>query len=298
MDRHSLRGPLFILAAALCFSLGGLFIRLSPFSPLATNGGRCAIAALFTLFFQKKRPRPNSSIWTAALAVCLTGVLYTGATRFAGAGVAITLQYTSTAFVVLLSFLLFRERPSRRDVAACALVLAGVILVFRGGFSGAGLAGCCMGLGSGISYACVFLARRFPGAEMQSGYLLGEILGAAIGLPFLWKERALFSLSAIGVLAVLGVFQMGLSYLLLAKGLEETPPLPASLIASVEPVLNPLWAALFLKEQMSQSALLGAGLVLAACLWSTLSPQKTGPSAHSRRAHRQTLHKNIRNVSF
>lgn len=269
-----LKGPLCILGAAFCFSLGGLLIRLLPFSPLAISGARGAVAALFTLAVRREPLHINGSTAAGALSVCLTGILYTGATRYAGAGAAITLQYTSVAFVVLFSFLLFGERPKKADLAACAAVLCGVALVFSGSFAAAGAFGCLLGLASGASYSLVFLCGRFKGADAASAYLLGEALCGAVGLPFFFAERTLVDLHTIEILLVLGVFQMGLSYLLLLKGLKTTPPLTASLLACAEPVLNPLWAALFLGERMAPSAVCGGALVVLSSLFRGLLHKK------------------------
>ena len=44
---------------------------------------------------------------------------------------------------------------------------------------------------------------------------------------------------ALGLL--LGVFQLGLAYALLTTGIRYIPPVTASLITGIEPVLNPFW---------------------------------------------------------
>ena len=73
-----------------------------------------------------------------------------------------------------------------------------------------------------------------------------------------------FSASAIGCILVLGVFQLGLGYILFTKGLEQTQPVSASLISTIEPILNPILVAVFYGEKITPLAILGAVIVICA----------------------------------
>ena len=63
-------------------------------------------------------------------------------------------------------------------------------------------------------------------------------------------------------LVVLGVFQVAVAYILLTIGLKTTPPVTASLVSGIEPVLNPILVAVFYKETMGPMALIGAAVVI------------------------------------
>ena len=63
---------------------------------------------------------------------------------------------------------------------------------------------------------------------------------------------------------VLGVFQVGLAYVLFDKGAKLTSPVSASLIGLLEAILNPVWVFLFYGEKVGKFALLGAAVILAA----------------------------------
>ena len=60
----------------------------------------------------------------------------------------------------------------------------------------------------------------------------------------------------------MGAVQVGLAYLLMAKGLAHTKPVAANLICMTEPVLNPIWVALFYGETVGVLSLAGIGIVL------------------------------------
>ena len=58
------------------------------------------------------------------------------------------------------------------------------------------------------------------------------------------------------------MFQVALAYILLAIGLKTTPPVMASLVSGIEPVLNPILVAVFYHETMGPFALIGAAVVV------------------------------------
>jgi drug/metabolite transporter (DMT)-like permease len=69
----------------------------------------------------------------------------------------------------------------------------------------------------------------------------------------------------------LGVFQIGISYILFIKGVRGgTRPLDASLIGFIEPLLNPVWVFLFVGERPSAWALLGGAIIVTAIAFHTV----------------------------
>jgi drug/metabolite transporter (DMT)-like permease len=69
-------------------------------------------------------------------------------------------------------------------------------------------------------------------------------------------------LNQLGIVAVMGALQLGLPYFLFSKGLQSVPLLEASLIALIEPVLNPVWVALTVGEIPSTGTLSGGLMIL------------------------------------
>jgi DME family drug/metabolite transporter len=70
----------------------------------------------------------------------------------------------------------------------------------------------------------------------------------------------------LAVIGYLGVIQIGLAYVCVAKGIRHVPALEASSLLLVEPALNPVWAWMIHGEQPSAWALSGGALILAATL--------------------------------
>ena len=84
----------------------------------------------------------------------------------------------------------------------------------------------------------------------------------AISIPFLWQGAP--SLAGWGALAFLGIFQIGLSSLLLNYGVKHVTAVQSLLTAVLEPIFNPVWVFLFLGERPGPRALAGGAVILVA----------------------------------
>ena len=250
--------------AAVLYSIGGLCIKLIPWSGMAINGGRTAIAlVVIGLYLRLTNHRPRMNLWVlvGALAVCGTNILFSIANKLTTAANAIVLQFTAPIFVILFSILFFGKRPKRLDMLACGLVLGGVLLFFIDSLSAGGMLGNVLALLSGVSYAGVFLMNDMPDSDAISSVFWGDVISAVVGLPWLGYETD-FSQNTLTALLVLGIFQVGLAYILLSEGLKTTPPVTASLVSGIEPVLNPVLVAVFYHEMIGPVALTGATIVV------------------------------------
>ena len=63
---------------------------------------------------------------------------------------------------------------------------------------------------------------------------------------------------------ILGVFQIGLPFILVARAIKELTAVKAVLIQALEPILSPLWVVLFIGETPTPLALLGGAVVVGA----------------------------------
>lgn len=258
------KGTLYVFLAAVLYSIGGLCIKLIPWGGMAINGARTAIAlVVISLYLKMTHHRPKMNLWVlvGALAVCGTNILFSIANKLTTAANAIVLQFTAPIFVILFSILLFGKKPKRLDLITCTLVLGGVLLFFVDSLSAGGTLGNILALLSGISYAGVFLMNDMPDSDPISSVFWGDAISAVVGLPFLGYETE-FSATALTALVVLGVFQVALAYILMVEGLKTTPPVTASLVSGIEPVLNPVLVAVFYHEMIGPIALVGAMIVV------------------------------------
>ena len=261
-------GTLFVAVSALLYSIGGLCIKLIPWNGLFINGARTAIALMVIggyMLLVRHPLRFNRWILLGAITVSVTNTLFSVANKMTTAANAIVLQFTVPIFVMLFSMLFFGKRPQRIDVIACVVVFGGIVFFFLDSLEMGGGIGNLLALISGVTYAGVFLLREMPNSDAISSVFWGDVLSAITGLPFLFQETQ-FTTTAWISLIVMGLFQVGLAYVFLCIGLQTTPPVTASLITGIEPVLNPILVAVFYKEQMGRFALIGAAIVILAVI--------------------------------
>ncbi len=274
------RGTLCVFLAAVLYSIGGLCIKLIPWGGMAINGARTAIALVVIGAYLKTthhKPRMNLWILVGALSVCGTNILFSIANKLTTAANTIVLQFTAPIFVILFSVLLFGKKPQKLDLLACGLVLGGVLLFFVDSLSAGGMLGNILALLSGVSYAGVFLMNDMPDCDPISSVFWGDVISAVVGLPFLGYETS-FSVTTLISLLVLGVFQVGLAYILMVEGLKTTPPVTASLVSGIEPVLNPILVAVFYHEMIGPVALVGAMVVVGSVvLYNVILARQTNP---------------------
>ena len=262
--RRSRLAVLCVVAASVCFSTGGLFMKLIPWSALAINGARNLIgAAVVGLFLLLTRHKPVMNKTVAVGALSLMGVTTTFAlaNKMTTAANAIVLQFTAPVFVILLMAVLYRQRPKRADVLTCAAVLLGVVLFFVDGIRAGNLAGNAVAVISGICYAGVFMMNTGKGADAISSSFWGQLISGVVLTPLCFRETDFSTPVLLAVLA-LGVVQVGGAYILFSLGIRHTPAVSASLITGLEPVLNPLWVALFYGETFTALSAVGAVIVV------------------------------------
>lgn len=265
-------GIYLVLIAAMLFSIGGLCIKMVPWSPLAINGARSLISVM-VLATYLKIIKHKIVINRAVLfgAVCMTGTtsLFCVANKLTTAANAIVLQFTAPIFVILLMWVLKNEKPKKLDILACVVVFSGIICFFVDGLLVGNMIGNSIAVLSGICYAGVFMMNSFEKSDAISSVFLGHALSAVTGIGFVFGETDFGSQAIIGII-LLGVFQMAIAYIFMSKGLEQVSAITASLTTAIEPILNPLLVAFFWGEMISPLSLVGAAMVIVGVIGYTL----------------------------
>jgi drug/metabolite transporter (DMT)-like permease len=261
----------------MLWSLGGLLLKVVDWHPLAVAGGRGLIAGVFLLVWVR-RPKFTWSATQigAAVAYAACTVLFAVANKFTTAANAIFLQYTAPIYIALLSFWILGERTRRADWVTIAFAIGGMALFFVEELTFAGMFGNIIAIGSGVGFAvmALLLRKQKDGSPIES-IILGNLIAGAIGLPFMLTSAPPGAVG-IGALLVLGIFQLGLPYLLYAYSIKRVTALEAVLIPVIEPVLNPVWVLFFLGERPGPLALLGGAIVLGAVVVRSLIALRMG----------------------
>jgi len=272
-------GRLLIAAAALLWSTGGLAIKLVPLPAMGVVFWRSLVAGLVILAaFRPSRASWRHAAPSTVIVYALMILTFVSATKMTTAANAIFLQYTGPLYVLALAPFLLKEPFRRADAAAVAVALLGMSLFFVGRLDPGALAGNLVAVLSGVFFGLtVLLLRRDASGDAIPSVIAGNLAAAALALPFAWGNLAL-DLRGVALVLFLGVFQMGISYILFVRGLGTVPAAEASLLGMLEPTFNPLWAFLGLGETPSGWASLGGLIVLAAVGARTLLGGRAAPA--------------------
>ncbi len=235
---------LLILAAAIIWSTGGLFIKWTSLSGLALSFGRSFFAAITVALFTRREGFRLNRV------TALASLLY-------------------AALLVLFV---------RRDILIVIACLLGMSLFFVGKLRPQDVSGNILALTSGLCFAFYFLLLRHSSSRevnRASSVIYGNLLvvlatapAGMAALPHLTRHDGLSVL-------YLGVVQIGFAYSLFTLGMAQgIRSLDASIIGYIEPVLNPIWVFLVLEERPSLWAICGGAIIITAVLVHTITKMK------------------------
>jgi drug/metabolite transporter (DMT)-like permease len=300
-----LSGAALVAFAAICFGTLGPVTRFAADAgvealPLVT--WRATIGALvvgWVMALGMARGRAVSvglgSIPVRERALMLGGVI-AGATvnlgiflAFLRVSIALTLLlfYLYPTLVAVVSAARFGEPFDRRRVVALSASLLGLVLVF----AGAGSLGAIDPIGIALAFLAA-LAQMFyvlaarhgfasiPSAQaaaitMGGGALVYLAIAAVVGtLPSIIEPLA--SPAGLGIIVFAGTIGAGLPTLAFVMGIRRLGPPRAAILATLEPVVGVLLAAVLLAEIPAPVQLLGGALVIAG---GALSQLGGGPAA-------------------
>jgi drug/metabolite transporter (DMT)-like permease len=266
-----------LLLTAVLWSLGGILIKWVQWHPMAISGMRSAIGALaIRIAFRNLHFTWSRSQIGSAVAYAGTVTLFVVATKLTTAANAILLQYTAPIYVALFGPWFLGERPRREDVVSIIVILGGMALFFLDRLTPAGFWGNVAALGSGLCFGglTLFLRSQKDGSGIES-ILLGNLLAAAVGIPFMFHSMP-DARSWAGLL-LLGTVQLGIPYVLYAMAIRHVPAVTAILVPMIEPVLNPIWVLLFIGEVPGPMAILGGTIILGAVAIRCIRFRRDGP---------------------
>jgi drug/metabolite transporter (DMT)-like permease len=263
-DANLARGRLLIVAAALLWSLAGVFIKLLEVSPLTIVFYRSLFACLiFTPFLRRDNFQISGPVALSVLAYTAAITAFVSANKLTTAANAIVLQYTAPIFVFLFSRIVLGEKIARLNGLALATGMLGVSVISVDSAGEPEMAGVSLALLSGLLFA-VYMVNLRRTHSINPVYLTW-VNNAVCSLLLLLVVRSQLALAwnQLVLLAVMGAVQLGLPYYFFSRGLQTVSLQEASLIALIEPVLNPIWVALTIGEIPSRATLAGGGLIVA-----------------------------------
>ena len=273
------KATLEMLLCAALWSIAGILFKLIPWNGFAVAGMRSLIAGI-TIYISMRlmgfRYVLNRRTLIAGFFSGCTYLCFTVANKLTTSANAIVLQFTSPVFIIIYSAVLFGRKPKKEDLAVVLFTLLGISLFFLDQLKPGYLIGNFVAIGAGMFMAGMYVAvGEIEEEERFSGILNGQALTFLVGLPFFIVTKPAVTPTALIALLALGVFQLGLSYVLYVKASKYCPALACCLLGAIEPLLNPVWVFLFNGEKPGIFALIGAVIVIVSItVWSAFGQEK------------------------
>jgi drug/metabolite transporter (DMT)-like permease len=162
---------------------------------------------------------------------------------------------------VLLAPAMLGERLRSSDMVPLAVCLFGIAILFAGNWSESDLLGLVLGAGSGFFFGLFFIWLRRMRYADPIAITAVSCAGVAALLGFM-PFVADYDAEDIALLVFMSAVQFALPYVLFTKGISRVEGTEASLIALIEPVLNPIWVALFYGEEASTATIVGGAVII------------------------------------
>lgn len=271
-----------VLLAALLFSTGGAAIKATTLTGWQVASFRAGVAAVALLAFVPAARRLSWRALLVGVAQAATFVTFVMANKLTTAASAVFLQASAPLWLMLAGPWLLGERVRRGDLPFVVTIVAGLVLLFWGAPAPSAsapntTAGNLVGGVSGLLWAVTLAGLRWAerhretdtGVTAASATMWGNVLGCLgclpLALPVTSSQPADWLL-----ILYLGVFQVGLSYFFLTRGLGRVTAVEASLLLLLEPALSPFWAWLVHGEFAGLWPSVGGAVILAATTWRSL----------------------------
>lgn len=267
-----LKGAALVLGAGLCWSSGGILVRLVDADGWSIIFWRSAFMVLtIGLYLGLTHGREVVRVFRAmGWAGLASGALLCGAFVF----YILSLTHTTVANTVvimsaspLVSAFLARiflgERVSPSTVLATIAALAGISVMFLDSLGGGALLGNLLALMVALCFGTnIVVVRASRHVDMVPAMAIGGVISMAVTFPF--ASLAATTAPDLAVLAFMGFFQLGFGLVLFTRGTRYLSAAEIGLLTLSETVLAPLWVWVGVGEVPAATTILGGSMVLAA----------------------------------
>jgi drug/metabolite transporter, DME family len=296
-------GTLLVLGGAICWSFGGVLVRLTDgidiwqivfFRALVilvvigawiwSRHGRASFAVI---------RRAGGPAVIAGVAAGLAGLSFVASLFYTSVAQAVLMMGMTPFLAALLGWWILRERVQGATWAGMLIALAGLVIMLAGGPGGGSFVGSMLALYSVFAFACYSVLLRWGHktemvvAQIWNALFLIVFCGIVLLLPTPLRDTSGFGAFAIGwhnvpIIVFMGAVQLSLGMILFTRGSRTVPAAQLTLLALIEPTLSPVWAWLFVAEVPLPATIVGGGVILAAvAVQVLLSSRRGGQVAHS-----------------
>jgi len=267
-----------LLLLAALWGASFLFIRIAApvLGPITLIAARVTLAGLVLLLYALATHRELAirRYWREYLVIgainsALPFVLISTASLRLPASLAAILNATTPLFGAVFAYLWLDEPLTRRKIGGLVLGFGGVAVLAGWGPlapTRAVMLSACASLLGAASYglASVYTKAKASGAPLFGMATVSQLAAAVLLLP-ITPFAPPYSQPTAGIIlavSVLAVFCTALAYLLYFRLVLDVGPLRAITVTFLVPIFATVWGALFLKESVTASMILGCALIL------------------------------------
>lgn len=287
------RAILFMVVAPICWSSGGLLVRLLSFR----DAWEIVFwRSAFMMFFVAgtlvaiHRERTLAAVRAVGWPGLLSGLFLAG--QFFLFIASLTRTTVANTFVLMsvspfLAALAGRtflgERVSFHTWLAMTIAFGGMVVMFADAIDAGQLAGNLLAVGVSCLFAfnVTVLRKVHATVDMLPTVMLAGVISIVVALPLALPFEA--TPRDLWILGLMGCVQLGTGCLLMVAASRHLSATELGLLALLEPILGPIWVWVLLGENPGSLALVGGAVVLSAVIanqafatWRSRGEENTG----------------------
>lgn len=276
-------GVFLVFIAALSWSTAGLFTRVVSTDIPTTlfwrslTGGMCVLAVYMILnrsidprrLFQFGIGEAVMAVVNAIATICFIASFFH--TTIAN---VVFVSGTMPLITFVLAVIFLKEKPNVVTTTSCVLSASGVMLIMWGAQNLGDILGLALAFGMTAFLASLTVAvKYYPQADTIKATYLAAFLAALLVAPF--TSFGDTSTSDYQWLFLYGSVNVGFGFAVYLLGVTKISAVAAALIALLEVLLAPIWAAWLFGEEIGPRTALGGGVILfATIMYLTLKERK------------------------
>lgn len=277
--KETTKGILAVSLGSIALGSIGIFVRFADqtIAPMAQTFGRIFVAFLCITIFNLVTNRLgsvkikrkdlklfllNGLIGFGLMASVFTlSILHTSITN------TYFLLYTAPVWVVILSYLFFKEKTSKNTLISIGIGMLGIIFLFNPSDLSKGLLGNLLGLATGISLGSYFIITSLLGKKYSTTTITfwTNLFGALSLFPLIFildKEANLIHPLSVWLPVIAAGVIVFIGYVLLNYGLRKIKASVGSVVSLFEPLSSVAYGFIFFAEIPAAPTLAGAALIL------------------------------------
>ena len=277
-------------ASMLIFGTIGLFVKYIPLSSgiiAMTRGYSGALFLLLIMLISRKKldftaiKKNLIPLLISGTAIGINWILLFESFNYTSVAIATLCYYMQPVLLVLLTPIVLKTKPSRKKILCIFPALIGMVLI-SGVFSSdtyANPVGIILGLSAALFYTTVILTNKFlKNISSFESTILQLLIAAFIITPYNliqgFGDFLQIESTALLLLAIVGFLHTGFTYFLYFASIKTLPSETVAIYSYIDPAFAIILSVFVLKEPLSISGIIGAILILGACILSETNKQK------------------------